>query len=173
MAEIDMKTVLDDTRARHHALTGLILYTDRQATLLFRTFITVTLATSAAAASVLLNPAWQYLDVWRWGLVGIAASFGLACIACLRAMAPADIGLAGHGADFWLWATKDGSIHERTLAQYLTRTKEAQERDLAINEKAGKALNWAKRLALYSPAIAAACILAAYGISKLHLLRLE
>lgn len=164
MAEVDLKTVLDDTRARHQALTNLILYTDRQATLLFRTFITVTLATSAAAASVLLSPAWEYLGAWRWGLVGLAASFGIGCVACLRAMAPAGIGLTGHGADFWLWATKDGKLNDRTLSEYLTRTKDAQEQDLATNEKAGKALNWAKRLALGSPLIAGAAVLVAYAI---------
>lgn len=163
---MDSKIILDDVRGRHQALTNLILYNDRQAVLLFRIFITVVLALTAATATAFLNPDWGYLGVWKWGLFGVAVSFAAGCFACLRAMAPADIGLAGQGADFWLWVLGekdfDNPFDRQKLEEYLKRAMDMQKKDIKTNEKGVRALNWAKRLALASPLVGIIFVIVSY-----------
>ncbi|MER9091530.1 hypothetical protein NKI34_10430 [Mesorhizobium sp. M0700] len=146
----DLKTILDDARARDTALINLIIFTDRQAMALFRVYVTVGAATAVAAASGLLgvDPLLHFAGP---STAAIALVLAVACWFCLRAMVPSDVGLPGRAAEFWQWTTDELISEEHVLRAYLQQTKAVQDVNRATNERGAIALSWAKRLGIAAP----------------------
>lgn len=146
----DLKTILDDARARDTALINLIIFTDRQAMALFRVYATVGVATAVAATSGILGKD-PLLHLAGPSTAIIAIVLAIACWFCLRAMVPSDIGLPGRAAEFWQWTTDELITDEDVLRVYLQQTKAVQDINRATNQRGASALAWAKRLGIIAP----------------------
>jgi hypothetical protein len=149
----DLKTMLDDVRARDSALLQLILFTDRQAMALFRIYASIAVAAAAAAAAAFGSGTAAFLMMTRWSLLAMALVLVLACIACLRAMVPAGVGLPGRGADFWQWGVEQSTTDDAFVAAYLNAARKAQDGNRRTNELGAIALMWAKRLGIAAPLV--------------------
>src|SRR4051812_13959654 len=103
LAKDDLRTVIEDARARHSAIVGLIQETDRQGSSLLRVFATLGIACASGAAAsfaaqpILPRPVGFALTAAAM-LLSIGAGF------CFGAMRSGIINLPGRGPDFWLWA---------------------------------------------------------------------
>ncbi len=146
----DLKTILDDARARDAALINLIIFTDRQAMALFRVYVTVGVATAVAATSGILSRD-PILHFAGPPTAIIAIILAVACWFCLRAMVPSDIGLPGRAAEFWQWTTGELVTEAEALRAYLQQTKAVQDMNRATNKRGASALAWAKRLGIVAP----------------------
>ncbi|MGQ4273392.1 hypothetical protein [Terrihabitans sp. B22-R8] len=153
MANIDLKTLLDDVRTRQKALHDLILFTDRQAMALLRLYATLSLAlTSAGVAS--LRPGSAIPLAAGLGLLVASALFIIGALLCFQAMKQASIAFPGRDAEFWTWARRDDVTEEAALGAYLDQAGTTFAENYDLNATTAKHLARAKRLGVAAPALA-------------------
>lgn len=147
MAKIDLKTVLDDVRARDAAILNLLLVTDQRALALFRIYVTLAAALgSAAVASVVGQGKPPLAENWVAHSASVAAiGLLIGCAFCLSSMKTAKIAFPGKGAEFWQWATGDVEEPE-VIKAYLAQSMTGQNNNLDVNAVASRSLRMAKRL---------------------------
>lgn len=141
--------LLDDLRARNHALVELIKFTDQQAMVLLQMYAGVGVAAGAGALAALTSDI-LLLQALGWaGLFAVAPLF-VGCIYCLRATMVDSFVLPGRGADFWHWASQDAVEHGEAFEAYFVSQIQAQEMNRAVNATTAGALKRAKYCALWA-----------------------
>lgn len=146
----DLKTMLDDVRARDAALMNLMLFVDRQAMALFRVYVTVGVASAAASAAGQFNRDVLFHEA-RWATLAAALVLAFGCFACLKAMVPSKVGLPGRGAEFWVWARDELVTEDQMIAQYLGHAEASQAINRITNGQTAAWLSRAKRAGIAAP----------------------
>jgi hypothetical protein len=157
LAKDDLRTVIEDARARHAAVVALIYVTDSQAMSLLRLYGTLAIATASATAAG-LAPGSIVSKPLAAAAAGATAVLVLGCAFCLHAMmVGAKINLPGRGADFWLWALDPDVTRARILTAYLDNLKERGALNDRVNTRTARALRYAKFCAIAAPPVALLC----------------
>lgn len=165
MAEIELKTILDDVRGRDNALLTMLLATDRQAVSIFRVYVTLTLAVVSAAVAGLFNRNFA-AEPWVLGGAGVVVSgLSLACWFCIMTIRSAQVALPGRGAEFWSWARDPKVTMDDFLDAYLAQSLSAQNNNHDVNSRASWYLRYAKRIGVWSVVLGA--LLVSLGVSGL------
>jgi hypothetical protein len=152
----DLRTALDDVRARHAAVVNLIYVTDGQALGLLRLYTTLGVgAASGAVAGLAGSPI--VTRPLAFGLLAATVTLIAGAGFCLRALQSSRINLPGRTPDFWQWAMHEGVDRKAVLTAYLSNLQDKSVLNAEVNAKAANALKWAKRSA---PASVVAALIA-------------
>lgn len=164
LAEKEFRTVIEDSRARHTAVVGLLYATDAQSISLLRLYATLGIATASGAAAGFGSSALISRPL-AWALSAGALGFVIGAGFCLRALRPCNINLPGRTADFWEWGLEPGVDQASVLSAYLRNLKIKGEANLAHNKASANALKWAKRCSVATPicALVAAAAASLFG----------
>lgn len=155
---------IEDIRARHDALRELIVLADQQALGLLQMFIPV--ASAAATGAVIgLTGATLLPAAITVSLSVVTLLLLVGSLVCLRAMNTATIGLSGRDGAFWRWASLPEISAEDVGSEYFLAAEESIRINRCHNENTARLLMAAKRIAIWTPAIA----LVAGGITWLLL----
>lgn len=159
MPKLDLKSVLDDVRARDAALLAMLLSNDRQAMALFRVYVTIAAALASAALAATLKVGW-YPDFWvAAGAGATALGLSIACLLCIQAMKSAKVAMPGKGAEFWQWASREDVAEKAILDAYLAQSLFGQDNNFYINRRSSAYLQRAKRLGVASIVLGSAIVL--------------
>lgn len=149
----DLRTMLDDLRARHGATVALLYFNDTQAMSLLRLFVTVGIATASGAAAGLSSAALVPRPMgYALAAATIIATAGSGF--SLRAMTSAIINLPGRDPDFWQWARLPEVDRKDVAEAYLSNLAVKANLNNEVNLRSGAALDYAKRCALAAPIVA-------------------
>lgn len=159
--DLDLRTIIDDARARHAALVALIYSGDAQAMGLLRLYATLGIATVSGAIAGFSGTA-AIATPLAAGLAGAAAVLLTGVALCLRAVRPTEINLPGRSSDFWRWALEDAVTPKDVVSAYLANLDERRPVNQQANRDAATALKWAKRCAAVAPVAAAVTAAATY-----------
>ncbi|WEK05766.1 MAG: hypothetical protein P0Y65_05785 [Candidatus Devosia phytovorans] len=165
MAEVELKVLLDDVRARDVALFNTIAASDRQSVALFRIYVTMILALMSGIAALVAAPPFAERPWLVSGAIIAAIGLAGACWLCFRAIKTANVGAPGRSADFWQWATRPDVTEEALIEEYLKKSFESQTANHLVNAKSGFAMRWAKRLGL--SAVILGGLVAVIGVTNL------
>ncbi|MCF1502948.1 hypothetical protein L0F51_04105 [Afifella sp. H1R] len=144
------KFAVTDTHMRTSSLVGLTKFNDQQAMSLLQLYVTVGLAALAGA----LATADDGSRLFGWpATVGLGvfavAVFSGAVLSHLSMKPCRDVPFAGGGADWWLWALRDGAVDmESALLDALERANEKQQKFLEFQRTSAKRLTRARQSAL-------------------------
>lgn len=153
LPEKEFRTVIEDARARHTAVIGLLYFTDTQAMLLLRLYVTLGIATVSGSAAGFSSSQFVSRPV-AWALVTASLLFVLGSSICLWALRGVVINLPGRKADFWKWAIRDDVDRQQILAAYLDNLEGKNEINDKANRNSAGALSWAKVCGALAPLIA-------------------
>jgi hypothetical protein len=165
LAKDDLRTVIEDARARHAAVVALIYFTDSQAMGLLRLYGTLAIATASATAAGFGNTM-IIAQPLTWAFAAATAVLVVGSAFCMLGMMPGRINLPGRGADFWLWGLDPAVDRERLLRAYLDNLKERGALNDKLNTRTARALRAAKYCAAIAPVSAISAGLISLACSR-------
>jgi hypothetical protein len=152
LADEDLKTAIDDARARHVAVVQLIQIADTHAMSLLTFYTTLGVAAATGAAAGLSNAA-LLPRAAGWALASVVPVAVFSAVFCFLAMRTTRLNLPGREAKFWLWALDPAVARRDVFVEYLKNLATKNELNNRVNERTGGFLRIAKLSGIAIPVI--------------------